>query len=228
MQNSGFLSYDKCIKEVSGNICCSVNIFIERSGEGNEKKKSIFGSVVFLMCVLLGAVPVSAKTTVSKVTCTRVDKNGRQYFVMYGKTSTGKKVWKYTSKTYTSTELNALSYKTVGNKVYIIEGRMLPVLNKQTGKALLKKNPFFAKNKSGMVMYVDSAGNLYTTGYYERVIYKISPKGKVLWKKTVRSDCYWPYKMKISGNKLVVYYEGEGTHAAILYNQTGKTYQYIK
>ena len=193
-----------------------------------KKKKLVLAALLFMICMLFGTVPVSAKTTVTKVTCTRVNKNNRQYFVMYGKTNTGRQVWKYTSKTYTATELNALSYQVHGNRIYIIEGRNLILLNKQTGKKTLTRNALFKNNKSGMVMYIDSAGNLYTTGYYERVIYKISSKGKLLWSKTVRSDCYWPYKMKISGNRLAVYYEGEGSPNVLLNKQTGKTIRYVK
>ncbi|HIQ98061.1 MAG TPA: PQQ-binding-like beta-propeller repeat protein [Candidatus Limivivens merdigallinarum] len=191
-----------------------------------RRVKKVLAVLLMVSCLLVSGITVSARAAVTKVTDVNNYKNGKQSMVIYGKTRTGKNVWKYKSKSYTATELSAVSYKVWKNRVYIVEGKTLTILNKQTGKALLKRKRVFSQNMGSAVMYIDKGGNLYTTGYYGDVIYKISPKGKVLWKRTVSSSCYWPTKIRISGNRLVVYYDGYRAPDAVLNKKSGKLINY--
>ena len=53
-------------------------------------------------------------------------------------------------------------------------------------------------------MNVDSNMNLYAIGYYDNKLYKFNKNGKVLWKRTFSNKAYWPYKIKIKGDKVTV------------------------
>lgn len=44
----------------------------------------------------------------------------------------------------------------------------------------------------------------------------------------VKSACCWPYKMKLSGNSLLIYYSGEKSPNVVLNAKTGKIVHYIK
>ena len=57
---------------------------------------------------------------------------------------------------------------------------------------------------AGHIFGFDRYDNLYVTGYYDKYVYKISTKGKIIWKtNTFRTGNYWPYKVTASGTMLL-------------------------
>lgn len=79
---------------------------------------------------------------------------------------------------------------------------------------------------AGYVLTFDKSDNLYVTGYYEDIIFKISRNGRILWKSRIDSyEYYWPMILKASGKKLTIRFafnEGRNKHRAVLSTQNGK------
>lgn len=196
-----------------------------------RKLKRIAVCLLAAMCMVCMCVPVTAeaKAKVAKVDKTMKYKGDKERFTLFGVTGSGKKVWRYKCGWNLATELNSVSYKVSGDSVYVIDGRTFVRLSLQKGKALAKKKNFFPEEDApySAAMYIDKKGYLYATGYYGDRIYKISPKGKLVWEKTVRSDCAWPTEIKASGNKMTIYYEGAGSPDVVINMKTGKIIKYI-
>ena len=146
-------------------------------------------------------------------------KNAKGYHILTGITADGTKVWKYKTKKVTFTELDDIAYKIVGNYVYLFEYGNFVKIKKDTGKVVVKK-----KNKvfkvGGVTFNTDKKGNAYAQGYYSNVVFKVSPKGKVLWKKDIsKTGYYWAYKIKIGKNAIKVVYCGDSGSGTITYSQ---------
>ena len=147
----------------------------------------------------------------------------KSYHVLTGVTANGTKVWKYkTAKNYV-TELSSVGFKIVGKYVYVFDYGKFIKIKKDTGKVVFKKKNNVFKI-GGIVLNADAQGNAYAQGYYSDVVFKISPKGKVLWKTDMsKTGYYWPYKIKIGKNKIKVIYCGDTGSGTITYNKkTGK------
>lgn len=143
----------------------------------------------------------------------------KHFHVLTGITEDGTKVWEYKTKKVVSTELESIAYKIVGNYVYVFEYGNFTKLKKDTGKVVVKK-----KNKvfkvAGVTFNTDKNGNAYAQGYYSDVIFKVSPKGKVLWKKNMsKTGYYWAYKIKVGKKNIKVVYGGELGSGTITYNK---------
>lgn len=69
------------------------------------------------------------------------------------------------------TELEMVKYVVRKQKVYIFAGSKLTVLRKTDGKKLWTVNNI---SPAGYVLTFDKSDNLYVTGYYEDIIFKIS------------------------------------------------------
>lgn len=175
----------------------------------NQKNRMIIFAlgIFFLALCLRGGQSVKA-ASVSKISVSTKQKGGKAYYIIRAKNRAGKVVWKYKTKRYDLTELLPVTMKTKGNRVYVFEdGRML-VFHKQNGKRLLRTKKILKGWQA--VFIVDSSGNCYVQAYYLDDVYKISPQGKVLWKrKIVKTKLYWPGKMEIRKNTVRVYYDGE-------------------
>ena len=87
---------------------------------------------------------------------------------------------------------------------------------------------------AGHLCKFDKNDNLYVTGYYDNYVYKVSTKGKILWKtNTSKANNYWPYKISISGNQMTILYEmnnnddsSEKTHKIVFNIKNGKILKY--
>ena len=110
----------------------------------------------------------------------------------------------------------------------------------------VQKSSYFEKkteNSYGLQKKISPAGhlckfdkndNLYVTGYYDNYVYKVSTKGKILWKtNTSKANNYWPYKISISGNQMTILYEmnnnddsSEKTHKIVFNIKNGKILKY--
>lgn len=191
------------------------------------KRKYIKLFLITLLMVFCIATPCYAAGKVTKVTSkTFYPGNYKQYTIIYGKNNSGKIIWRYKSNKYTATELDAVSYTVQKDNVYILENNKFIRLNKQTGKCIVRKN--VKTSIWGATMKIDSKGSLYAQGYYGDTVYKFNKSGKILWKRKIK-NCYWPYKMSLSNNKLTVYYDGENKYyKAMLSASNGKVIKYYK
>lgn len=181
--------------------------------------------ILFILCVII-PTKTSSAASVSKVTCQYKYSSYKQYAIISGKTSSGKTVWKYTSAKYPATELDAVTMKTKGNSVYILEGRKYIRLGKNTGRVLANRTVLPATESWGSpAMAISNSGNLYAIGYYDSVVYRISSSGKVIWKRNINySDCYWPYKITLSPGKVNVFFDPpvNGKRVVVLKASNGK------
>lgn len=145
-----------------------------------------------------------------------------------GLDSKKKVVWKYVTNKHAATELDSTYCirRKNKNKVYVFDGRKVVLLRKTDGKKLwtTKASP------AGHIYKFDSKENLYVTGCYDDNVYKISAKGKRVWKTNVsETKNYWPEKIKKSGNNVTITYkanekdaEGKNKHKVVFDAKTGK------
>ena len=160
---------------------------------------------------------VRAAKKVTKVTSKTSYKNNKTIIKLFGKTKDGKTVWTYSAPKTEATELTPVSYKVKKDKVYVFfsgeKSRKFTILKKQSGKILFERTSDDGVGGSATIA-VDDSGNTYAQGFYDNRIYKFSPEAELIWKSEDLYDkygIYWPYKMKIKGNTLTVWYDcGDG------------------
>lgn len=173
----------------------------------------------------------AAKRTATTVTSKTAYKNSREFMTVQGLDSKKRAVWKYVTKKYPATELRSTKCVVRKDKVYIFESSKVVVLRKKDGKKLWTASRI---SPAGHVYRFDKNNNLYVTGYYDNYIYKVSAKGKVLWKANIsNTGNYWPYKITVSGNKLSISYEmnsknysSHAKHKIVLNTKNGKLIKY--
>lgn len=194
-----------------------------------KRLKKIAVIIVTMMSLVFVCMPVAAasKGKVDKVIKTTTYKNNKEQCTILGQTADGKVLWQYKCAKHPAAELSGVSFTTYKNYVYLTDGRTFVKLNKQSGKRLIKKKNIFPEIQGSAKMYVDKKGSLYVTGYYNDTIYKISPKGKMVWSRRVKSECYWPIKIKYSKNKITVYYDGNNSPNVVINARNGKIIKYI-
>ena len=189
-------------------------------------------SLLFLFSILIISVPAQAAgpeaTTVKFKTSYT---NSKERMIVRGLDANKQAVWKYVTKKYTATELPKTKYIVRKDKVYIFDNSKIVVLRKKDGKQL-----WTAKKVSpaGHLCKFDKNGNLYVTGYYDQTVYKVSKKGKILWKTNIsKTGNYWPYKITVSRNKITVLYEcspddysSDKTHKIVFNSKNGKIIKY--
>ena len=190
-----------------------------------KKKRSrmMMGMLFLLLTLTLGVVPVqAAKRKAVKLQSKITRSNGRVSMTVRGLDSKGKQVWRHKTRKYPATELEMVKCVVRKQKVYIFAGSKLTVLRKTDGKKLWTVNNI---SLAGYVLTFDKSDNLYVTGYYEDIIFKISRNGHILWKSRIDSyEYYWPMILKVSGKKLTIRFafnEGRNKHRAVLSTQTG-------
>lgn len=160
-------------------------------------------------------------------------KNSKVKMTVKGVDKKGKIVWTYKTKSKMATELSPVMCKTKGSRVYIFEGAKVRVVKKSTGKKLWVSKKI---SPAGHVIAIDSKYNLYVTGYYDTVIYKVSSKGKTVWKSDIsKTQNYWPTKIKLTKNKVKITYDANmldangpstSSHFVTLSAKTGKILSY--
>lgn len=200
-----------------------------------KKIKKIF---VMMMLIVMAAttltLPTQAagKRKVVKVVYKREYKNNKEFMTVKGLDSKKKVVWKYTTKKHIATELDSTYCvrRKNKNKVYIFDGRKIILKRKSDGKTLwtAKASP------AGHVYKFDKKENLYVTGYYDDNIYKISAKGKRVWRSNVsKTKNFWPNKISASEEKVTVLYDRNEKdtdygkkHKVIFSTKSGKILKY--
>ncbi len=122
-----------------------------------------------------------------------------------GLDSRSRLVWKYTTKSYPATELKQITCLVRADKVYVFESSKVIAFRKKDGRRLWSTSKI---SPAGHIFGFDRYDNLYVTGYYDKYVYKISTKGKIIWKtNTFRTGNYWPYKVTASGNYVTILYD---------------------
>lgn len=190
--------------------------------------KKVVVILVVMMNLVSSCMPAAAasKEKVANVTKKTTYSNRKEQCTIVGKSAAGKTIWKYKCAKHPAAELSGVSFTTYKNYVYLLDGRAFVKLDKQTGKKLLKKKNLFPETQGSAVTCVDNQGNLYLTGYYSNTVYKVSPEGKLVWSRKVKSSCYWPSKIKYSKNKLTVSYDSNGSPKAVINAKNGKLIKY--
>lgn len=164
--------------------------------------------MMLVLLVLISSIGVSA-ASVTKVTYKRnTYANYKQSATIKGYTKSGKNVWTYKTSKQSATELDSARCITNSKYVFIIDNNKYVRLNKNTGKVLVKKT--LPRAIWGAIMKLDSSNNLYCIGYYSDTLYKIKPSGKVAWKQKFPSNCWWPYKIKVTKSKVSVKFDCAG------------------
>lgn len=175
------------------------------------KKIKLFLLSVFLLssfCIISqnNQTDIYAKAKAVKVKSSyKRKKNGNSHLVITGYTKKNKKVWSHTAKSHEGYQISAACYKKRKNKVYFFDGKKLKIYRLSNGKKIRQiKTPIAAGHNCAF----DSKNNMYLTGYLYDDVYKIDPKGKILWKASVKEfgvgDAYGTsYKKGI----VTVYYE---------------------
>ena len=199
-------------------------------------KKSTGNRPIFILLMLLliiaMAIPAqAAKRTATTVTSKTSYKNFKEYMTVQGRDSKKKTVWRYVTKKYPATELRFTKCVVRKDMVYIFEKSKVTALRKKDGKRLWSRSKI---SVAGHILGFDKSNNLYVTGYYDKYIYKVSSKGKILWKAdTDKTGNYWPYKVTVSGNNVTVWYEknsrnvySKKKHKVILNVKNGRIVKY--
>lgn len=196
----------------------------------NRKRKSLLTLLLLTLLTMLLTIPVqAAKRTASTVTTNTSYKNNMEFTTVRGLDAKKKTVWKYVTKKHPATELRHTTCIVRKDKVYILENSKIVTLRKKDGKKLWTASKV---SPAGHVYGFDKNDNLYVTGYYDNYIYKISARGKILWKANIKSTGnYWPYKITASGNKVTVWYEMnlkddsfKKKHKVVLNEKNGKVF----
>jgi outer membrane protein assembly factor BamB len=196
----------------------------------------IAGFVVILLVLFIPRINVKAATKATKIkykTIYEYEGMATEKLTVKGFDSKGKVVWKYTTKKFMQAQLEQVACVVKKSRVYVFAGNKVICFKKSTGKKL-----WVCKNVSpaGYKYTFDSSNNLYLVGYFCDDIYKISSKGKVLWKTNVKSTGnYLPIKLKCKGKKLIIKYEESLNdynydcsinHRVVLSRSTGKILSY--
>ena len=131
-----------------------------------KQSKNVWKILLLTMLLVSTMIITASAATASKVTYKRSIASGKESVTIWGKTSSGKTVWTYRSASYTAAQCNAVTVKTKGSYVYVLEGRKYVRLSKKTGKVLAKKNVLPSGWSWGSpTVVISSNGNLYAMGY---------------------------------------------------------------
>lgn len=144
-----------------------------------------------------------------------------------GKTASGKVIWTYKKLPYRAGGQYCYSdYCVKNNKVYIWAVSTLHVLNRNSGKCILKKK--VGSYGNGAVA-VDSKGNIYGASVDKFCLTKLNKKGKILWKTDEidgHSSAGGTYDIKIHKNTITVYCEYSDYEYYAFSAKTGKFIKY--
>ena len=187
--------------------------------------------LLFVFSILIISIPTqAAKPAATTVKSKTSYANSKESMTVRGLDAKKKVVWKYVTKKYTATELPRTKCIVRKDKVYVFESSKIVVLRKKDGKQLWTAKKVSA---AGHLCKFDKNDNLYVTGYYDNYVYKVSTKGKILWKTNAsKANNYWQYKISISGNQMTILYEmnnndsSEKTHKIVFNIKNGKILKY--
>lgn len=109
------------------------------------------------------------------------------------------------------------------NKVYIVDGDLLIIKKKNSGKTL-KRMQLDAYGNGAVI--VDNQGNIYTLAADGGDVFKFSPQGRILWYNR-DLDGGGGYKLKLKKGRVQVYYDYCNYDYAVLDKKTGELITYV-
>ena len=191
-------------------------------------------SIVTIIILLLVAVPQksvqAANNNACKVTISRKENKGMERAIIYGKNKAGKVIWKYKTSTQPMGDIDKIEYFVNGKYAYIFDYTTLIKVSIKDGKKIWKVKKVIP---DGRKVCFDSKESIYICGYYDTKVYKVSSKGKIVWKTNFKkTSLFWPYKMKYNKGTIKVYCDAslkdESIHHFLYINASnGKIKKYI-
>lgn len=167
--------------------------------------------VMFAILIGFSGIAFSQQTTyakekVTKVTYTTKTKNYKECMIVKGLSSKKKVLWSYKTPYRILAQCSTFKCIVKKNRVYVFDYLRLLILNKNNGKRLytVKNTP-----ECGHFATVTNKYNCYEIGYIGKNsgrLYKISPKGKIIYKsaKISKYSYGWPTSIKVSGKYVYV------------------------
>ena len=167
--------------------------------------------VMFAILIGFSSIAFSQQTTyakekVTKVTYTTKMKNDKECMIVKGLSSKKKTIWSYKTPYRVLAQCSTFKCIVKKNRVYVFDYLRLLILNKSNGKRLytVKNTP-----ERGHFATVTNKYNCYEIGYIGNNsgrLYKISPKGKIIYEsaKISKYSYGWPTSIKVSGKYVYV------------------------
>ncbi len=188
--------------------------------------------ILFFVCILVVTVGLTVPTQAAKNRAVKVKykiyiENSKEIMVVKGLNSKNEVVWKYRTPKLVAGELGATKcvQRKKQNRVYVFEGKKVVVFRLSDGKKLWTARG----SECGYVYNFDEQNNLYVTGYYDQTVYKISPNGKQIWKKSLwGTDYYWAVKILIRKKNIIILYSNGNFDGKVFFSRkTGKIQKVI-
>lgn len=151
------------------------------------------------------------------------DKDMIEHEVITATNKEGKVLWKYKCALHPSTQYSSTRMCVKKNKVYIMDGNLLTIKKKNSGKTLKRMQLECYGNGA---ITVDKKGNIYTLAADGGDVFKFSPKGRILWYNQ-DLDGGGGYKLKLKKGRVQVYYDYCNFDYAVLDNKTGELITYV-
>lgn len=188
--------------------------------------------ILFFVCILVVTVGLTVPTQAAKNRAVKVKykvyfENCKEIMLVKGLNSKNEVVWKYRTPKLIASELDATKcvQRKKQNRVYVFEYNRVVVFRLSDGKKLWTAEV----SGSGHVYNFDEQNNLYETSYYDQTVYKISPNGKQIWKKSLQgTDYYWAVKILIRKNNIIILYSNGNFDGKVFFSRkTGKIQKVI-
>lgn len=151
------------------------------------------------------------------------DKDMIEHEVITATNKKGKVLWKYKCALHPSAQYSSTRMCVKKNKVYIMDGNLLTIKKKNSGKTL-KRMQLDAYGNGAVI--VDNQGNIYTLAADGGDVFKFSPQGRILWYNR-DLDGGGGYKLKLKKGRVQVYYDYCNYDYAVLDKKTGELITYV-
>ena len=151
------------------------------------------------------------------------DKDMIEHEVITATNKKGKVLWKYKCALHPSAQYSYTRMCVKKNKVYIVDGDLLIIKKKNSGKTL-KRMQLDAYGNGAVI--VDNQGNIYTLAADGGDVFKFSPQGRILWYNR-DLDGGGGYKLKLKKGRVQVYYDYCNYDYAVLDKKTGELITYV-
>lgn len=152
------------------------------------------------------------------------DKDMIEHEVITATNKKGKVLWKYKCALHPSTQYSSTRMCVKKNKVYIMDGDVLIIKKKNSGKTLKKIQLDYCYGNGDII--VDNKGNVYGLSADGADVFKCSPKGRILWFNQ-DLDGGGGYKLRLKKGRVQVYIEYCNFDYAVLDKKTGELITYV-
>ncbi len=155
-----------------------------------------------------GSGAYAPEIKVSDITFTRSYEDYYESAVVTAADAEGRVVWEYKTPDYSMTELDrTVEIGRNGDAYYLIQDTHLLALDVETGNVLWENGDNCGSPADGAFAFGEDA--IYLSGYYGPDLIAISYGGETLKSiESFDSDYYWPYRLDLSGDEALIYFEG--------------------